>query len=53
MVTLRALARDAVDLGKDTLAEPFERERMHARSTFQSGSVISRNGFPCSGALKV
>jgi len=25
MVTLRAVARDAVDLGKDTLAEAFER----------------------------
>ncbi len=30
MVTRRAIARDAVDLGKDTLAEAFERERMHA-----------------------
>ena len=25
MVTLRAITRDATDLGKDTLAEPFER----------------------------
>jgi integrase len=34
MVTLRAIARDAVDLGKDTLAEAFERERMHAPQHF-------------------
>jgi len=25
MVTLRAVAQDAIDLGKDTLAEAFER----------------------------
>src|SRR3984893_4600009 len=34
MVTLRAIARDAVDLGKDTLAKAFERERMHAPQHF-------------------
>src|ERR1700730_1169926 len=34
MVTRRANARDAVDLGKDTLAEAFERERMHAPQHF-------------------
>src|ERR1700732_101021 len=34
MVTLRAIARDAVDLGKDTLAETFERERMHTPQHF-------------------
>src|SRR5580693_6684790 len=34
MVTLRAIARDAVDLGKDALAEAFERERMHAPQHF-------------------
>jgi len=34
MVTLCAIARDAVDLGKDTLAEAFERERMHAPQHF-------------------
>ena len=34
MVTLRAIARDAVDLGKGTLAEAFERERMHAPQHF-------------------
>src|SRR5580700_9281651 len=34
MVTRRAIARDAVDLGKDTLAEAFERERMHAPQHF-------------------
>src|ERR1700758_2015588 len=34
MVTLRAIARDAVDLGKDTLAEVFERERMNAPQHF-------------------
>ena len=34
MVTLRAIARDAVDLGKDRLAEAFERERMHAPQHF-------------------
>src|SRR5208283_195367 len=34
MVTLRAIARDAVDLGKDTRAEAFERERIHAPQLF-------------------
>ncbi len=34
MVTRRAIVRDAVDLGKDTLAEAFERERMHAPQHF-------------------
>jgi len=34
MVTLRAIARDVVDLGKDTLAEAFEREWMHAPQHF-------------------
>src|SRR5437660_3697570 len=34
MVTLRSIARDAVDLGKDTLAEAFERERMHPPQHF-------------------
>src|SRR5580692_10883894 len=34
MVTRRAIARDAVDLRKDTLAEAFERERMHAPQHF-------------------
>ena len=34
MVTRRAIARDAVDLGKDTLAEAFERERMHTPQHF-------------------
>ncbi|HKN58375.1 MAG TPA: hypothetical protein VJV97_05960 [Gemmatimonadaceae bacterium] len=34
MVTLRAIAQDAVDLGKDTLAEAFERERMYAPQHF-------------------
>src|SRR5580658_7741282 len=33
-VTRRAIARDAVDLGKDTLAEAFEGERMHAPQHF-------------------
>src|ERR1700724_1381584 len=37
MVTRRAIARDAVDLGKDTLAEAFERERMHAPQHFPIG----------------
>src|SRR6266853_4825860 len=34
MVTRRAIARDAVELGKDTLAEAFERERMHSPQHF-------------------
>lgn len=34
MVTRRAIARDAVDLGQDTLAEAFERERMQAPKHF-------------------
>ena len=34
MVTRRAIARGAVDLGKDTLAEGFERERMHSPQHF-------------------
>src|SRR6267154_3761501 len=34
MVIRRAIAQDAVDLGKDTLAEAFERERMHAPQQF-------------------
>ena len=34
MMTRRAIARDAVDLGKDTLAEAFERERMHSPQHF-------------------
>src|ERR1017187_705197 len=34
MVTRRAIVRDAVDLGKDTLAEAFERERMCAPQHF-------------------
>src|SRR5580658_10159959 len=34
MVTLRAIARDTVDLSKDTLAEAFERERVHVPQHF-------------------
>ena len=34
MVILCAVAQDAVDLGKDTLAEAFERDRMHAPQHF-------------------
>src|SRR5580658_1491863 len=34
MVTLRAIARDTVDLNKDTLAEAFERERVHVPQHF-------------------
>src|SRR5260370_28262759 len=34
MVTRRGIAREAVDLGKNTLAEAFERERMHAPQYF-------------------
>jgi hypothetical protein len=34
MVTLRAIARDALDRGKETLAEAFEREPMHAPQHF-------------------
>src|ERR1700739_2383496 len=34
MVTLRAIARDAIDLAKDTLAEAFERERMYTPQHF-------------------
>ena len=34
MVTLRAIARDAVDLGKDALAEALEYKRMHAPQHF-------------------
>ena len=34
MATRRAIARDGVDLGKDTLAEAFERERMYAPKHF-------------------
>src|SRR5271157_5942460 len=34
MVTRRAIARDAVDLGKDKLAEAFEHEWMHAPQHF-------------------
>jgi hypothetical protein len=53
MVTFRVIARDATDLGKDTLAEAFEGERVQApqyfpsRSTFQSDSLISSIGFLC------
>src|ERR1700733_6555134 len=34
MVTRRASAQDAVDFGKDALAEASERERMHAPQHF-------------------
>jgi hypothetical protein len=34
MVTFRVIARDATDLGKDTLAEAFERERVQAPQYF-------------------
>ena len=34
MVTLCVFARDSIDLGKDTLAEAFERERVHAPQYF-------------------
>src|ERR1700723_1927681 len=34
MVTLRAIAREAVDVGKDTLREAFERELMRAPQHF-------------------
>ena len=34
MATRRAIAWDAVDLGKDTLAEAFERERVQAPQYF-------------------
>ncbi|HVH72511.1 MAG TPA: hypothetical protein VNB49_15570 [Candidatus Dormibacteraeota bacterium] len=34
VVTLRAIAQDAVDLSKDTLAKALECERMHAPQHF-------------------
>src|SRR5580700_11181340 len=46
MVTLRAIARDAVDLGKDTLAEAFDRERMHAPQHFPIRFLNLRHSLP-------
>src|SRR6266705_7169177 len=67
MVTRRAIARDAADLGKDTLAEAFERERMHApqhfpirflnlphRVSVHSGSAsVTRKAAACGGPREV
>jgi len=53
MVTLRAIAGDAVDLGKDTLAEASSASGCTRRSTFQSGSLISCIAFPYTGAVQV
>ena len=53
MVTLRAIARDAVDLGKDTLAETFERERMHAPQHFPIRFFNLPHRFPRTGAVQV
>src|SRR3984893_2298994 len=67
MVTLRAIARDAVDLGKDMLAEAFERERMHAPQHFpitflnllhsvpvhRGSASVTREAAACVGVLDV
>src|SRR5580698_4230319 len=64
-VTRRAIARDAVDLGKDTVAAAFERERIHApqhfpirflnlphRASVHWGSVsVTREAAACRGNL--
>jgi hypothetical protein len=45
--------RDAIDLGKDHARRSARASGCTRRSTFQSGSLISRIGFPCTGAVQV
>ena len=53
MVTPRAIARDAVDLAKDTLAETFERERMHAPQHFPIKFLNLPHMVSVTGAVQV
>src|SRR5580698_814259 len=67
MATRRAIVRDAIDLGKDTLAEAFERQRMHAPQHFPirflnlphrvsvhwRSASVTREAAACGGPRKV
>ena len=52
MVTFRVVARDPSDLGKDTLAEAFERERVHAPQHFPIRFLNLRHKISVHGARK-
>src|SRR6202023_3649501 len=52
MVTRRAIVRDAIDLGKGTLAEAFERQRMHVPQHLPIRFLNLPIGLPCTGQCK-
>lgn len=52
MVTFRVFAPDASDLGKDMLAEGFERERMHAPQHFPIRFLNLRHKVSVHGVTK-